>query len=256
MATVDILLPGMAWGTNVGHAAFCSVILIESQGKRILLDTGHVGRITYLEEELKKRRLGFEDIDFVFMTHAHWDHVQNFDRFPNAPMLLHSIERAYAQRPHPNDWATPAWTGTALETHDIQEVQQGDEIAAGVSVLEMPGHSPGSIALLVDTDDGVCGLTGDALHYAHVALTGRNPLVFWNEQQANESIAKMLGAADILYPGHDRPFRLQDGEIQYLADFQLTLHNLQPSTPGLSFDTPPREVWIMPGIEGQTLDES
>ena len=253
MATVDILLPGMAWGTNVGLPAFCSIILVESQGRRILLDTGHVGRLIYLEEELKKRKLGYEDIDLVFMTHAHWDHAQNFDRFPNAPMLLHPKERKYAQKPHPNDWATPAWTGAALETHDIQEVQGGDELAAGVTVLDMPGHSPGSIALLVDTDDGVCGLTGDALHYAQVALTGRNPLVFWNEQEANDSIQKMVTAADILYPGHDRPFRLENGEITYVADFELILTNLGPDRPGLSFDTPPREVWIMPGVADQKL---
>ena len=46
MATVDILLPGQAWGTNVGLPAFCSIILVESEGKRVLLDTGHVGRRT------------------------------------------------------------------------------------------------------------------------------------------------------------------------------------------------------------------
>lgn len=253
MATVDILLPGMSWSTTVGLPAFCTVALIESDGRRILVDTAHVGRRVVLEEALQKRGLGPEDIDLIFMTHAHWDHAQNFDAFPNAPMLLHPKERKYAQKPHKNDWATPQWTGAAIETHKIQEVVEGDELAKDVRVLEMPGHSPGSMALLVDTDDGIAGLTGDALHFASVALTGRNPLVFWNEQEANDSIKKMVAAADVLYPGHDRPFRLENGEIKYVVPFDLTLTNITAEMPGLKFEMVERQVWIMPGVGEQKL---
>jgi glyoxylase-like metal-dependent hydrolase (beta-lactamase superfamily II) len=248
MATVDILLPGQAWSTNVGLPAFCSIMLVESEGTRILLDTGHVGRCIFLEAALKERNLGPEDIDMVVMTHAHWDHAQNFDRFPNAPMLLHPAERKYAQKPAKLDWATPGWTGAALETHPkIQEVTEGDELAKGVTVFDMPGHSPGSIALLVETDQGISGLTGDALHFAEIALTGENPLVFHDKTQADESIRRMVSAADVMYPGHDDPFRLVDGKIVYTEDFQVTLTNITPTTPGLSFEDVPRSVWIMPG---------
>ena len=251
MATIDILLPGQAWGTDVGIPAFCSIILVESEGKRILFDTGHVGRYTGIEAALQARKLGPEDIDFQVMSHAHWDHAQNFDRFTNAPMLIHPTERAYAQKPHPNDWATPAWTGAALETHHaIQEVSEGDELARGVKVIDMPGHSPGSIGLLVDTDEGTSGLTGDALHFARVALTGESPLVFFSKPKADESIRRMVAAADILYPGHDRPFKLEEGKIVYTQDFQLTLSNLYPDMPGLTFDRPePAAPWVMPGAE-------
>ena len=211
MATVDILMPGQAWGASTGIPAMCSIILVESEGKRILFDTGHVGRYTGLEAALKARKLGPEDIDLQVMSHAHWDHAQNFDRFTNAPMLIHPDERRYAQNPHPNDWATPAWTGAALETHTIQEVSDGDELARGVRVIDIPGHSPGSIGLLVETEDGISGLTGDALHFARIALTGESPLVFFDKTLADASIRKVVAASDVLYPGHDRPFRLVDG---------------------------------------------
>ena len=131
MATIDILLPGMAWGTTVGSPAFCTVALVESAGTKILVDTAHVGRRVVLEEALASRGLRPADIDLILMTHAHWDHAQNFDLFPDTPMLLHGKERAYAQQPHRNDWATPQWTGAALETHVIQEVSEGDELAIG-----------------------------------------------------------------------------------------------------------------------------
>ena len=132
MATLDILLPGYSFGTDSGTPAFCAVILVESDGRRILVDTAHVGRRVQLQEQLAARGLGVSDIDLVFMTHAHWDHVQNFDAFPDVPMAIHPHERKYASEPHVNDWATPQWTGAAIETHPMTEVDEGDELAKGV----------------------------------------------------------------------------------------------------------------------------
>ncbi|PPR21233.1 MAG: hypothetical protein CFH40_01677 [Alphaproteobacteria bacterium MarineAlpha10_Bin3] len=63
MATIDILLPGMAWGTTVGTPAFCTVALVESDGTRILVDTAHVGRRVMLEEALAARGLTPADVD-------------------------------------------------------------------------------------------------------------------------------------------------------------------------------------------------
>ena len=251
MATVDILLHGYAIGTDSGTPAFCSVILIESDGRRILLDTAHVGRRVQLEEALTQRGLTPADIDLVFMTHAHWDHVQNFDLFPNAPMALHSHERKYLDKPHRNDWATPQWTGAAVETHQIQEVAEGDELAAGVRVMHLPGHSPGSAGLAVETDAGTAILTGDAMHTANAGVAGKSPLVFYNQEQANDSIARAMAEGDLLYPGHDRPFRMNDGAIEYLTPFALTINGLAAGTPGLEFATPPPSIWVMPGIEEQ-----
>ena len=254
MATVDILLPGYSFGTDSGTPAFCAVILVESEGRRILVDTAHVGRRVALQEALAKRGLSAADIDAIFMTHAHWDHVQNFDAFPEVPMAIHSWERQYASRPHVNDWATPQWTGAAIETHPMQEVSEGDELAKGVKVIHLPGHSPGSIGLLVETEAGIAGLTGDAMHTAAVGVAGRSPLVFYSESQAAESITRVMSESDLLYPGHDRPFRMVGGSPEYIEEYKLTLSGVQPGMAGLDFAEPPKAMpptWVMPGIEDQ-----
>ena len=174
MATVDVLLDGFSFRTNKGSPGFCSVTLVESDGRLILVDPGHVGRRRELGAALEQRGLTEASIDAVVLTHAHWDHAQNFDRFAEAPVLLHPRERSYASAPHKNDWATPAWTGLALETHQLQEVVEGDEIASGVRVIELPGHSVGSIGLLVETEAGTVCVSGDAVHstWVRVALAG------------------------------------------------------------------------------------
>ena len=247
MATIDVLLRGFSFSTDAGRPGFCSVTLVEAEGRRILVDTAHVGRRRELHIALRQRGLDESDIDLVLMTHAHWDHVQNFDCFPEAPILINPRERRYASAPHVNDWATPAWTGIAIETQRIQEVSEGDELARGVRVLELPGHSLGSIGLVVDTEAGVAVIAGDAVHSSQVAVSGEPPIVFSSLSQARESIVKAVSTADLIYPGHDRPFRLKAGVVDYLEPFSLTLTNLTPDREGLRFETPELVPWVMPG---------
>ena len=247
MATVDVLLRGFSFSTDAGRPAFCAVTLVESRGRRILVDTAHVGRRRELSAALAERGLSEASIDAVVMTHAHWDHVQNFDRFPQAPLLLHPRERGYASAPHENDWATPRWTGVAIETHRIQEVSEGEELASGVHVIELLGHSVGSIGLLGETEAGTACIAGDAVHSGPVATSGEPPLVFGSLSQAKESVARAVSGADVIYPGHDRPFRITDGAVDYLEPFALTITNLTPDREGLRFATPAASTWVMPG---------
>jgi len=254
---IDVLLEGYGVNTTVGLAAFCAVIMIEgpdASGRltRILVDPAHVGRRTFLEDALGARGLRVTDIDKVVLTHAHWDHVQNIDVFDHAPVYVHAEERLYSRRPHRNDWATPQWTGDMLERMTIEDVAEGDEIIPGVGIIEMPGHTVGSVGVTVRNEDGLSLITGDALHYASVALTKENPLVFWDDAQARASIDRALETADIIYPGHDQAFRLDaQGQIEYVRPFNLTITGTTRDRPGLEFDSEPRPAWTMPGAKEQ-----
>ncbi len=253
MPKVSVLLDGLPIGMNVGYAAFCSVLLIEGE-RNILFDSAHVGRRPHLWAALADRGLTVDDIDAQVLSHAHWDHVQNCDLFSHAPMLLHRDELRYAHRPHRNDWATPAWTGAVLDTMTLEEVGEGHEVMPGCRVIELTGHSPGSIGLEVETDDGIAILTGDAIHNARVAQSGRNPLVFWNEADANASIKRVVDSGALVYPGHDHPFRLRDGGVDYAEQTEMVISG----APGMTLVTDPqplREPWLMPGLEEQTLSE-
>lgn len=249
---IDILAEGFMVTTDVGIIGFCSVILIEGE-KRVLFDPAHVGRRTYIEAQLQARGLTAKDIDLQVLSHAHWDHIQNCDYFDNAPMIIHRDERRYARMPHRNDWATPQWTGAVLDTLTLIEVEEGYEVMPGCRVIELKGHSPGSIGLEVETDDGLCIITGDAIHNSTVARLGYNPLVFWDDAEARAAIKRVVESGAAIYPGHDQPFRIKNGEVTYLTPFRMTLIGAGPETSGMSFipNPPPRELWIMPGIEEQ-----
>ncbi|HVQ94932.1 MAG TPA: MBL fold metallo-hydrolase [Mycobacteriales bacterium] len=257
LPTVEVLLQGFSLDTNVGLAGFCMVTLVEGvdasgERKRILFDPAHVGRRILLWEALAKRGLRPRDIDGVVLSHSHWDHIQNIDVFDHAPIMIHPAERAYSLQPHRNDWATPAWTGTILERQRLVEVAEGDQLLQGVRVVDMPGHTPGGIGLSVETATGLAVVAGDALHHARVALLGENPLIFWDRKAASDTIARVVKMADVIYPGHDRVFRLTaDNAVEYLEDFQMTISNVSDSLDDLDFEVAKPGQWIMPDIAEQ-----
>jgi len=119
-------------------------------------------------------------------------------------------------------------------------VKEGDEIDEGVRVVDTPGHTRGSMALLVNTADGVAALTGDALVSGWSVKTGLPRLVFWSEEEGRNSIRKLLEQAQIFYPGHDRPFRVEGGNIRYLEPTSIAFSafpdpGLDEGGPGLAY---------------------
>jgi glyoxylase-like metal-dependent hydrolase (beta-lactamase superfamily II) len=262
--TVQTLLEGYRIGTDQGSIAFCAVNLVEGPDehgvvKRIVVDTGHTGRRTHLDAALQQRGLNRSDIDIVVCTHAHWDHIENIDIFDQAEIVLHENERRYLRQPHRNDFACPEWIDSVVERfdHRVREVQEGVQLIPGVEIVDAPGHSAGTIAVTVADNDGIAVLTGDSIQNSTVARERRNALVFWNNEIATRTIDKLLTIGDVIYPGHDQPFRVDsNGRFEYVHDFQLTLTGVRADHPGLHFPADEGfQQTIMPGIEEQRLPE-
>ena len=248
---VDLLVQGWTLNTSEGRLGFCGVTLIETPGRRILVDVAQVGRRMLILERLSQRGLSPTDIDTVVLTHAHWDHLLNADLFEHAEFVVHTDEREYVRQPHPNDWATPKYTNAILERLRVRQVREGDQVAPGVTVIETPGHTVGSISLLVDGPDGPICVAGDALPHARSVFTGLPAIIFDREERARASIRKILDAAAIIYPGHDRPFRREpNGHTSYLTHSTVTVfgvvdESLRELRITLGVDDP-APTWIMP----------
>ena len=250
MTTIETLLQGFGVRSDQGTLGFCGVNLLRDGNRKILVDVGHMGRRVLLLERLKERGISPSEIDAVVLTHAHWDHCLNVDLFPNARVMLSAREHEYARSPHELDWATPPWTGAVLDRHPVDELKDGDEIATGVRIMEVPGHSPGSIAVLVQTQEGITGLVGDALPNSASVTAGICYLVFWSEEEARRSVARIVESCDIVYPGHDRAFRIHGGSFSYIETTRIGFSGLPETPDGMiaaSFAVdPPRQVGIMP----------
>ncbi|MEE8442763.1 MAG: MBL fold metallo-hydrolase [Dehalococcoidia bacterium] len=216
MATIDVLLAGLSARTDQATLGLGAALLVRGQNN-ILVDTGHHGRRQLLGQALESHGLTPDDIHTVVLTHAHWDHVQNVDMFPKARFIIHPAELEYARSPNKSDWATAGYFAATLTGLDVHEVVEGAELEPGIKIVETPGHTRGAISLAVDTPDGTALIASDAFPDAGTINRGRPYLVFWDENESRESLRKMMGISSIIYPGHDRPFRIgADGSTQYL----------------------------------------
>jgi glyoxylase-like metal-dependent hydrolase (beta-lactamase superfamily II) len=108
------------------------------------------------------------DVRHVVFTHLHWDHCSNLGLFPNATFTVQDRELRYAVKPIPLHYRAyqhlpgtqPPWL-SVLDR--VSPVQGTAEIAPGVSAVHLPGHTPGSQGVLVETDKGKYLIAGDNL---------------------------------------------------------------------------------------------
>lgn len=153
------------------------VFYIEGGAKKILVDTGIVdfgsgyfdplrnsgtqGMINALAE------IGLKpaDIDLVIITHLHFDHAGNIDLFPHAQFILQKKEWAYAKNPLPiQQDVYISELFARLESYDLLLVDDGYEVADGVNVICVPGHTKGQQAVVVNSKEGKYVIAGDLLY--------------------------------------------------------------------------------------------
>lgn len=117
---------------------------------------------------LEKAGVDPADVRTVVNTHLHWDHSTNNDLFPNARVVVQKSELAYAVDPlEPSLKAferlpgrTPSWVRAIGNT---TTVDGDEELLPGLSVVHLPGHTPGSQGVLVETGEGPYLLSGDCV---------------------------------------------------------------------------------------------
>lgn len=216
MANLDVLTYGFALTSDQGALGYSTNSLLTVGNNNILVDTGPSSRRSVLYQALQSKSLTPDDIDIVILTHMHWDHCQNTDLFRNARILLHPTEMDYARNPNRHDHTVAQYMADMIDKMKVELVSEGDTVVDGVTIIETPGHTKGHISVLVDSDDEKILLAGDAMPDGGTVMRGLPYNVFWDVDDARESVEKMLHSSQVFYPGHDRPFRLTDKNVSYL----------------------------------------
>lgn len=199
------------------------VWLVRSPKRAIVIDSGFNKEIAakrgrkFLRcpgDGLKLLGVDPATIEDVIITHLHYDHVGNFDVFPNARFHLQDSEVAFAT----GRYMTHETLRAPFELSDVLEVVRkvyagriefhdgDDEIAPGLSVHLSPGHSAGLQFVRVNTRSGWLVLASDACHYNRHRLTGDVfPIVFdvGGLLENYRRLSKLASSEKLVIPGHD-----------------------------------------------------
>ncbi len=201
--------------------------LVRSQGRTLLVDTG-LGNASsnpnvvanigggidgVLLSELQKAGFQAGDIDTVFLTHLHPDHVGwNLTRpgsnggdesptFPNARYVAHEADWAAFDTPLDSqifgyDW----WAETVapLRRLGVLDLISGEtELTGDLTIIPTPGHTPGSMSMIVNSGGERAFIMGDVFHGpAQVTETDWVFHYDTDSEQAGQTRRNMLDRAE------------------------------------------------------------
>ena len=153
-------------------------------------------------------------VEDVIVTHLHYDHSGNHDMFPRARYHLQDVEMAYAT----GRCMAHAHTRMPFEADDIvamvRKVFTGrvafhdgdDELAPGITLHRIGGHSKGLQSVRVRTRRGYVVLASDASHLdQHIDEARVFPIVYntGDVLAGYETLKRLATSRDHIIPGHD-----------------------------------------------------
>ena len=196
---------------------------IRGGGHTIVLDTGFDAASaqrrnrTWLRSPMNALRgIGIEPalVEHVVLSHMHWDHAGNWADFPRAKFHLQKEEMAYCtgscmcheplRRPFDVEHVTQAVRHVFAER--VKFHAGTAEIAPGITLHLVGGHSGGLQIMRVPTARGSVVLASDATHF-WANIRRRNPFtLLHNLERMIEgwiTCEELADGPDHIIPGHD-----------------------------------------------------
>ena len=193
MAKIKILIEGYAKELKTGWIASSTCCFVASGNNKIITDPGCNRK--KLLTALKKNNIKPDDINYVFLSHCHIDHILLAALFKKAKFVTFDTNLLYDQ--------------------DLMLDFDKHVLGKDIQILETPGHSVEHLSLLVDTIKGKIALAGDVFWW----VDGEKQIVDINKEDDSHpkeldmkklvaSRKKLLKIADYIIPGHGKMFKV------------------------------------------------
>lgn len=192
MYRFKVLLEGYAKETDGGWLASSTVSLIKGESFNLLVDPG--ANKALLIEALSREGLELDDINIVFMTHYHPDHILNVSVFDKAKVM----------------------DGETIYENDKEISFEGDLPGTSIQVLKTPGHAYEHSTLLVETNQGKVAVCSDLFWWFdsekqetdnYEKLINREDPFVKDFESLKRSRKLVLKKADWIIPGHGKMFK-------------------------------------------------
>jgi glyoxylase-like metal-dependent hydrolase (beta-lactamase superfamily II) len=197
------------------------------QGKgTIMVDGGFPGSAGAFKRALKRIPVNPRDIRLVVLTHGHFDHVGSASHIRDltgARIALHRADKTQLEKdrmtwpPGVTGWGKmsrslfkPMMSALPFKIPPIDLILGDDGLslaAHGIpgKVVHTPGHSPGSVSVLLDTGDAFVGCM--AQNSLPFCFRPSLPIYADDIDQVRKSWQLLIDrGAKKIYPGHGKPF--------------------------------------------------
>jgi glyoxylase-like metal-dependent hydrolase (beta-lactamase superfamily II) len=196
---------------------------IVGQKRSYIVDTGFdeaMGKkrkrtlVRPIADGLKAIGIPPDSIENVIVSHLHFDHTGNYDDFPHARYHLQDAELAYAT----GRCMCHSFLKTPFEEEDVVAMVRKlfagrvvfhdgeDQIAPGITVHKVGGHSKGLQCVRVKTQRGYVVVASDATHLYNHFEQGRVFPTTYNPAEVLEGYDRLRRLATSpahIIPGHD-----------------------------------------------------
>jgi len=182
----------------------CEVYLVNPQGKEgfVLIDCGMDFQMI---KDISKEGFDPNDINHCIITHCHIDHIGACHRLkefnPDIKFYAHELDAQAIEEPDHDQQTAASWYGATYKpvnlykkfSEDIEILTLGN---VEFKIIHTPGHTPGSISVLVKSD-GKKVLFGQDIHGPFYESFGSNLKAY---QKSMQKLLEM--EPDILCEGH------------------------------------------------------
>ena len=208
-----------------------------------------------IENQLARHGLKPGDVRFICHTHLHIDHAGKDDHFPmNTTVVINRREMECSvsgimdpQYPKPDvmHLIERLHTPGALRFEDL-ELSGPIELIPGVVLEAANAHTEGSMNIHVETAEGRATICGDVIYDIQNQIVDPFRITMAHEPQITgnragsirsekAAIKKLLNGSKFLLPVHDKPAKVENGQI---------VGRLDMAVPGPISQTVQRRNWF------------
>lgn len=210
---------------QVGGSGFsapedAAVYLIHANGRAAIVDAGCGNATGKLLENIRSCDVSDEVIDYLLITHCHFDHTggaAELKKRLNLKTVAHTLDAEYLEKGDRQVTAA-SWYGAALKpvSVDIKLTRPEEVICLGnreITAIHVPGHSPGSVVYRMHSERQNVLFAQDVHGPIH-------PDLLSDRDAYQSSLKQMLDMnIDILCEGHYGVFKGKDAVREFVASF-------------------------------------
>jgi glyoxylase-like metal-dependent hydrolase (beta-lactamase superfamily II) len=177
-------VPDGEW-TPTGQPVATRLVLADGAERRVTIQSS-------LEAQLKASGHRASDVNYLALSHYHWDHTANANAFAGATWLVPKAERDAMFADKPTGTVRPATYASLQKSKSVTiTAAEHDVFGDGTLIIKSaPGHTPGHQVLYVKLPrTGGVLLSGDLYHYPQERTMNRYPTFEFSEEQTRTSRA-------------------------------------------------------------------